>query len=460
MDSTEHFRKIFLHSNDAIFVIDPKNDAILDVNNRACKMLGYSRKELLSKTISDIHPDEMPELMEFCNKVFKKGKGWTSDLTCTTKRGEKLPAEISASQFKTKNGQYMVAMVRDISVRKAIEQQLTDSEQKYRDIFESAYDMIFLVNSKGNILEMNRRGEKLTGYKRKRLCQMNVFEHLIIPEDQPNIKQVFTDVVNGKERIYEVRWKTKSGKIIHFEGATTSRFSPEGKFLFTRCILRDITGRKKVEMELKAGEERYRTLVDTIQEGLIMVDQDGIIQYVNKPFCKLLGYTEAEIVGQKAVNPKWLDPEQFMFIQEKLKSRKKGFTDSYELRFHTKKGEKRWALVSGAPLYDAKENVIGSLSVNMDITRMKRAEKELKERYKQLRKYTFLTSHGLRRPVTSILGLVELLQSRKPGEPIDEQLITLLKTASEEMEKVTRETTEILTKDAFLAPGDLGDEGL
>jgi len=265
------------------------------------------------------------------------------------------------------------------------------------------------------------------------------------------------DVAKGKERVYEVRWKTKFGKTIHFEGATTSRFSVEGKFLYTRCILRDITKRTKAQKELKASEERYRTLVNTIQEGLIIVDHDGIIQYVNKPFCKLLGYAEEEIVGQKAVSTKWLHDEQLAFIREKLKMRKKGVTDSYELLFHTKEGEKRWVLVSGAPLYDRNEKVIGSFSVNMDITRMKKAEAELLDRYEQLRKYTFLTSHGLRRPVSSILGLVELFEARKPGEPVDEELITLLRSAGEEVDKVTRETNEILTRDNLLDPKEFGD---
>jgi len=457
MDSTDYYQKIFMHSNDAIFVIDLENNAILNINDTACTMLEYTPEELLSRTILDIHPDELPELMSFCNRVFEQGDGWTSDLTCKTKHGKRIPVEISASSFKTKDRVCMVAMIRDVSKRKTIEQQLRESEQKYREIFESAYDMIFILNAKGDILEMNLRGEKLTGFKREQLCRMNVIEHLIIPEDQAKVIQVLEDVAMGHERVYEVRWRTKSHNTIHFEGATTSQFSASGEFLFTRCILRDITKRTKAIQDLEASEERYRTLVNTIQEGLIMVDREGIIQYVNEPFCKLIGYTEQEIVGEKAVSTKWLPDEQLTFIREKLKKRKEGVTDAYELQFHTKKGEKRWCLVSGAPLYDRHENVIGSFSVNMDITRMKKAEEELRERYEQLQKYTFLTSHGLRRPVSSILGLVELFNIRKPGEPIDEELITLLRCAGEEVDKVTREATAILTKDNLLDHRKFGD---
>ena len=105
--SEERFRKIFDHSNDAIFVIDPVQDRILDVNAMACDMLGYSREELLSMSITAIHPNEMPQLRAFAESVFKQGSGWTSELSCLTKRGETLPTEISASLFEVRGEQCM-----------------------------------------------------------------------------------------------------------------------------------------------------------------------------------------------------------------------------------------------------------------------------------------------------------------------------------------------------------------
>ena len=96
-ESEERFHKIFDHSNDAILIIDPARDEILDVNSMACRMLGYSREELLSLPISAVHPGEMPRLQEFAQSVFEHGQGWTDELTCFTKSEEALPSEISAS---------------------------------------------------------------------------------------------------------------------------------------------------------------------------------------------------------------------------------------------------------------------------------------------------------------------------------------------------------------------------
>ncbi|MBI3079592.1 MAG: sigma 54-interacting transcriptional regulator, partial [Deltaproteobacteria bacterium] len=122
--SEERSRKIFEHSNDAIFVVDPERDEILDVNPVACRMLGYSRGELLSLPISEVHPDEMPELLAFARSVYERGSGWTDELTCLTKSGSRLPAEISASVIEIEGRICLIVMARDISARKRAEAML------------------------------------------------------------------------------------------------------------------------------------------------------------------------------------------------------------------------------------------------------------------------------------------------------------------------------------------------
>ena len=132
-ESEERFRKIFDHSNDAIFVIDPPQDKILDVNSKACEMLGYSRQKLISMSISDIHPYEMPKLQAFAKSVSKNGHGWTSELTCLTSKGEFLPAEMSASFIDLSGRSCMIALVRDISERKRAEEALQRANQRMKN---------------------------------------------------------------------------------------------------------------------------------------------------------------------------------------------------------------------------------------------------------------------------------------------------------------------------------------
>ncbi len=155
-ESEERFRRIFDYSNDAILVIDPWRGEILDVNSKACTMLGYSREQLLSTPITAIHPKEMPELLAFARSVFEKGSGWTNELSCLTKTGETLPAEISASVIDIGGRTSMIALVRDISDRKRAEAALKRySEDLERLVEERTVQLRQSEERQRTLLEIN-----------------------------------------------------------------------------------------------------------------------------------------------------------------------------------------------------------------------------------------------------------------------------------------------------------------
>jgi len=120
--SEERFRAIFDHSNDAIFLVDVEHDSILDINRRACEMLGYTRAELLSLPMSVIHPHEMPKMRAFARSVAEQGQGFTDQLACVAKSGETLAAEISGALVDVDHRTCMIASVRDVSERRRLAQ--------------------------------------------------------------------------------------------------------------------------------------------------------------------------------------------------------------------------------------------------------------------------------------------------------------------------------------------------
>ncbi len=111
-------------------MIDPAHDRILEANATACRMLGYSHAELLATAVSAIHPDEMPQLLEFTRSVLDEGSAWTDELTCLTKAGDKLPAEISASAIEIEGRRCVLAMARIIAARQRAENALRESEER------------------------------------------------------------------------------------------------------------------------------------------------------------------------------------------------------------------------------------------------------------------------------------------------------------------------------------------
>jgi len=139
-EATAHdqpFRKIFNASNDAILVIDPSADQILEANPQAEKLLGYSRAELLnSVSVSKIHPEEMPQLMAFTRNIIALGQGWTNQLSCLTKSGEKRPSEISATVVYFQNRPCIIALVRDISERLKAQKEATEATEALAELGE------------------------------------------------------------------------------------------------------------------------------------------------------------------------------------------------------------------------------------------------------------------------------------------------------------------------------------
>ncbi len=168
-------------------------------------------------------------------------------------------------------------------------------EARYRTLFELAHDVILRADRQGKILGINHRAELLTGYTRGELRQMNVFEHLIIPEDRSIIREVLQKTFDGQDSEYEVRWRTKTGTIIHLDGATVPWRSASGEIISTLCTLRDVTRQKRAQQALRESEELYRTILGNISDAVFITDLDGAFSFICPNVAVIFGYGPAEV---------------------------------------------------------------------------------------------------------------------------------------------------------------------
>jgi len=156
LDSEERFRKIFSHSNDAIFVVDLKDNTILEANSRAASMLEYAEDELVSLSVFTIYPTEGQALLDFFHSVSQRGYGWTDQLSCMTKMGRHLIAEISSSIIKVGGKKCMIALVRDMTERKQREEQLArvaeELETKNLELGQARDQAVAAARSKSEFL--------------------------------------------------------------------------------------------------------------------------------------------------------------------------------------------------------------------------------------------------------------------------------------------------------------------
>src|SRR6266571_5423749 len=157
-----------------------------------------------------------------------------------------------------------------------------DGESAAKYLFKLSHDVILSLDRTGNILCINQRGVQLSGYSESELRGANIFELLVLPEDRQVAREVLADLLQGKARTYEVRWRTRDGAIVHFDGASVPRVSNTGEFLSTLCTLRDATERKCAEERLRKSEEKYRDLIEISPDAIYVVDATGICVLGNR----------------------------------------------------------------------------------------------------------------------------------------------------------------------------------
>src|SRR5439155_25116597 len=116
-----------------------------------------------------------------------------------------------------------------------------DGESAARYLFKLSHDVILSLDRTGNILCINQRGIQLSGYSETELRGANISERLLLPDDRTAIEQILHDLAQGNVREYEVRWRTKDGGVVHFDGVSVPRLSDSGEFLSTLFTLRDVT---------------------------------------------------------------------------------------------------------------------------------------------------------------------------------------------------------------------------
>lgn len=200
-------------------------------------------------------------------------------------------------------------------------------------------------------------------------------------------------------------------------------------------FMADITERKTVEESLRINEEKYRSILANMKLGMVEVDNDGFITYANNSFCHMCGFSIPELIG-KSAGDMFLSPKQVYLEQDKIKKRQDGIADAYEVETKNKNGEKKWWLVSGAPRYNDKSELVGSIGIHLDITDQKLQEIELIAARNEAEdlaatKETFLAnmSHEMRTPMNAIMSMTNQLAKTELGTEQEFYLETIQKAS-------------------------------
>jgi PAS domain S-box-containing protein len=262
----------------------------------------------------------------------------------------------------------------EITERKQAEEAIRESEELLRSVIETSPDHILLLDTDLNIQFANYASPGLTV---EELIGTPIYLY-VEEKNQAENKAILEGVVKTEEAVrYETSYNVPGGNALYYETNAVVRRSPDSDAVIGLTLsARDITDHKKAEEELRESEEKYRALVEEINDALYSVDSHGVITYASPVIESILGYTPSELVGHSIAE--FFFPEDLPRMEEKIQAVFSGEKEASEWRMKTKSGGFRWVRTSSQPILD-ENSVLGLRGVLTDITESKESEQEIEQ---------------------------------------------------------------------------------
>jgi PAS domain S-box-containing protein len=275
---------------------------------------------------------------------------------------------------------------KELNNQKQNQEALKDAEERYRDLIESAHDLIQSVRSDGSFVFVNRAWLETLGYSEGELPTLNLFD-IIHPDSLQHCQKVFSEIMAGQSVLeIEAILVAKSGKAVYVEGSVSPRLA-EGKVLATHAILRDISEHRLAQKALRESEEKYGTILDSIEEIYFEVDIAGNFTFFNYSLSKSLGYSNDELMEMN--NRDYMSPESAKKIYDLFNQIYRTGNPIKKVAYEIirKDGSHGFHELSASLMKNQAGRPIGFHGIAHDITERKRAEdalQESEERYKAL----------------------------------------------------------------------------
>lgn len=257
---------------------------------------------------------------------------------------------------------------------------LSGQSSRMKALLNAPTESAILVDNDGTILAINEVGARRINSSVDKLINRGIFEYF-----PPHI---------AKARLDHIKEVVRTGKPVRFQDERDRRstdnnmypvFGSHGGVIAVAVYAKDITASIQKDKALVDREAQYQMLVETMNDGLGIADDQGLVSYVNDKFSEMIGYPKEEIVGRPVAS--FLDDENQKILEPQLSERRKGVTSSYEIEYTRKDNQKIATIMSARPIFDKERSIIGSFAVITDIENRKRIEKALRkseEKYRSL----------------------------------------------------------------------------
>lgn len=373
------YRTLIEKSMDGIVI--SKDGKIILVNKAFADMLGYSVDECMeSFGPMSLVPQDRERVLDI---HYRRMKGEVADMrynaSMICKNGSIVTAEFNSTSMEIDGGVASLISTRDITSQLKMQEALEKSERKFRELADLLPQTVFEFDTEGVVTYFNKAGRLAYGFDEKEVSFQAI--EGIMPEHRERMRETLLDAIEGKKSYmtqeYTARRKDESTFPVIFYG---SPMFENNQYVGTRGLVIDISERKAMEEALRKSEEHYRLVIQSLQEGLFVVQDEKFI-FVNDSIVHILGYTVEEIAGKHFFNV--IPPELHAEVMDRYEEQMKGGSLSYEFTLLHKDGQTRVPVILSTNLteFDGLPAIVGTAK---DITDRIKAEEEIKAAHKRL----------------------------------------------------------------------------
>jgi len=419
--SQRNFKELIDSLDDVALAIS-LDGTLKTVNRRMTEILGVSYNELVGHKLEDFlggppHVESAGSMARFLEK-----RSWSGVVEINLKNGTRRLFYDCVINAIVKDNEVTGASIlaRDITGNR-------DKEQRFSQLFESLQEGVYISNAEGKFLEVNPALVSILGYESKD-------DLLQLPPEQLNVEPGQEPVLgrggsqSGRTRTREVRLRRKDGGVAVCVD-TSSGVMEDGRIVRYQGTLVDVTEKRNMERQLRRQEEFRLHLLESFPDLILVLDLEGQYTFVSARISDLLGYGPEQLMGRNIDDAENTSPELAALYHTVAAGETSRTSCEYGSRHHD--GSWRTMLGMASPLLDAEGKPAGVIISVRDVTTEKKLEQQIiqSERLAAMGQMIGGFAHELNNPLTSILGMAELLQENESSEGARKQLAVLHKEA-------------------------------